>query len=236
MDFLLRNPNAAMITPALSLNSTTTWNHLKTHNKSKPERVWMIDNLAALYRAEWFDSVGRFDRAQTYAWGVDLELSFVARCQGRSIWRDDRVQIEKISQIGYTLNRMNMSKNQRGRHARTQMNARWSKSLDQGGKNTSTNFVWKELPIRLLTINCVIVAMASDRPLFCDAARVPDAKLFSVPLNNDIRAVFVSCRFDEAFLSGTPILVFWVAILGDFCSSFMSIRDDLELLVNILCS
>lgn len=132
MEFMLENEDAVMMSPALTLESTTTWNHLKTHNRTKPERVWMIDNLAALYRAEWLDSIGRLDRAQTFAWGVDLEASFIARAQGKHIYRDDRVMIQKVSQIGYRLNRMGMPEKERGKQARKQMKDTLTKKF---GKN-----------------------------------------------------------------------------------------------------
>jgi hypothetical protein len=69
----------------------------------------MIDNIASLYRADWFDEIGRFDPELKYAWGIDLETSFKARNQGRSLWVDERSWIKKVTNIGYDLGRMKMS-------------------------------------------------------------------------------------------------------------------------------
>lgn len=107
--FLINNKDAVGIHPSLTKDSTTAWGHLINRGENKPRRTWMIDNIASLYRADWFDSIGRFDKEMIYAWGVDLETCYLARKQEKSIWVDERIQVEKINNIGYTMNRMNMS-------------------------------------------------------------------------------------------------------------------------------
>ena len=123
IEFMDANPNAVGIHPSLTTNSTTGWQHLKNRETGTVRQTWMIDNIASLYRADWFDSIGWFDPAYTYAWGIDLETCYRARKQGRSIWIDDRVQVEKITNIGYSMNRMNMTADERGRLAYTNMMA-----------------------------------------------------------------------------------------------------------------
>lgn len=105
---LLEDQNAAGVHPALTADSTTAWEHLKTCG-GQPRRTWMIDNIAALWRADWLHSIGLFDPALRYAWGVDLEASWFARKQERGLWIDERVQVKKVTDIGYTMKRMNMS-------------------------------------------------------------------------------------------------------------------------------
>jgi len=106
--FLLDAPNAVGIHPALTSDSTTSWTHLITRGGEKPRRTWMIDNIASLYRADWFDSIGRFDPDLIYAWGIDLETCWKARQQGQSLWIHEGSRIKKVTNIGYNMNRMNM--------------------------------------------------------------------------------------------------------------------------------
>lgn len=112
-NFLLENPDAVAIHPALTRDSTTTWAQMITIGGLEPRRTFMVDNIAALYRADWFDSIGWFDPELTYAWGVDLESCWKARSQGKSIWIDERVRVKKVTDIGYKMERMNMSADSR---------------------------------------------------------------------------------------------------------------------------
>lgn len=105
---LMDDENAVGAHPALTPDSTTAWKHL--HARGGPmRRTWMIDNIASLYRASWFDAIGRFDPAMSMAWGIDLETCWLARSQDRSLWVHEGVQVKKVTDIGYTMNRMNMS-------------------------------------------------------------------------------------------------------------------------------
>ena len=81
----------------------------------------MIDNIASIYRTDWFDSIGWFNPDLIYAWGIDLETCYIARKQGRTLWVDERVQVKKITNIGSKMNRMNMSANDRSRLANKNM-------------------------------------------------------------------------------------------------------------------
>lgn len=80
---LIRRPNAVGVHPALTENSTTAWKHLITRQMQRPRKTWMIDNIASLYRADWFDSIGWFDKELIYAWGIDLETCYLARKGGK---------------------------------------------------------------------------------------------------------------------------------------------------------
>jgi hypothetical protein len=118
---LLDVPNAVGVHPALTPDSTTAWTHIKT--RSLPSRrTWMIDNIASLYRADWLRSIGYFDPELIYGWGIDLETCYLARKQGRSLWIDERVRVKKITDIGYTMGRMNMAAQERQDKATENMN------------------------------------------------------------------------------------------------------------------
>ncbi len=116
-----RYKRAAAIAPALNKKSTTVWSHLYYRGGTKPRQVHHIDNIAALYRASWFDEIGRFDPALTMAHGIDLETCWKARKDKRTLWIDERVQIEKITDIGYLMDRMRMSADERRKLAKAEM-------------------------------------------------------------------------------------------------------------------
>ena len=123
VEFMDAHPEAVGIHPALTPDSTTSWEHLKTRGGNEPRRTWMIDNICSMYRADWFNEIGRFDPHMIYAWGIDLETCMKARMQGRSLWVDERVKVKKVTNIGYTMNRMNMNADTRSRLAGENMRA-----------------------------------------------------------------------------------------------------------------
>ena len=119
----LLEAGAVGVHPALTQDSTTSWTHMKDRGTGRPRQTWMIDNIASLYKAEWFDSIGRFDPALPYAWGIDLETCWKARRDGLPLYIDERVQIKKVTDIGYTMNRMGMTAEQRRERAGANMAA-----------------------------------------------------------------------------------------------------------------
>jgi hypothetical protein len=106
--YLQANPDAVGVHPALTQDSTTSWGHLKT-----PGPTWMIDNISSLYRADWFDGIGRFDPDMRFAWGIDLETCWKARQQGKGLYIHPDAQVQKVTDIGYRMNRMGMSADER---------------------------------------------------------------------------------------------------------------------------
>ena len=113
--------NAVGVHNALTTDSTTAWKHLITRGGACCRQTWMIDNISSLYRADWFDENGQFDYRMLYAWGIDLEMSWKARDQGRSLWVCEDARVKKVTDIGYTMDRMNMSANTRAQRAEDNM-------------------------------------------------------------------------------------------------------------------
>ena len=107
--FLKNTPQAVGIHPSLSKDSTTYWEHLKNRKGEGFRRTWFIDNIASMYRADWFNEIGRFDKDLIYAHGIDLETGYLARKAGFSIWIDENIEVKKVTDIGYKMKRMNMS-------------------------------------------------------------------------------------------------------------------------------
>jgi len=123
---LIDDPNAVGVHPALTKESTTAWEHLK-QRKTGLRQTWMIDNIASLYRADWFNGIGRWDPELIYAWGIDLETCYKARLMERGLYVNDDVLIEKETDIGYTMDRMRMSAVDRQKLARANVSEVLSK-------------------------------------------------------------------------------------------------------------
>lgn len=121
--FLKDTPNVVGVHPALTDDSTTSWDHLYARGGTKPRKTWMIDNIFSMYRADWFDDIGWFDQHMIYGWGVDLETGYIARKEKRSLWVDERCRVKKVTDIGYAMNRMGMSADERQKLAGDNMRA-----------------------------------------------------------------------------------------------------------------
>lgn len=108
VEVLYNDDTAVGVHPALTTDSTTAWEHLKARGGSYLRPTWFIDNIASMYRASFYDAVGGFDRKMIYAHGIDLELCYLARKRGNTLWVNEDVQVRKITDIGYTMGRMGM--------------------------------------------------------------------------------------------------------------------------------
>lgn len=122
IDKMINDDDIVGIAPSLSPDSTTAHKHLYNQGNNKLRSVKFIDNLCSLYRADWFNDIGRFNPEMTYAWAIDIETGYLARKNNYDIYIDDSITIKKISDIGYKMDRMNMSANDRSLNARSQMN------------------------------------------------------------------------------------------------------------------
>lgn len=116
LDLMYSADDIVGVHPMLTQDSTTAWNHMKTGGEA-----WMIDNIFAMYRADWFDKQGGFDPRMVYGWGPDLEMAHFARQDDKRLMICDKVQVRKVTDIGYTMDRMNMTASERAVKARTNM-------------------------------------------------------------------------------------------------------------------
>jgi len=120
INLMSTNKNFVGLMPTLTVKSTSAWKHLFTRkaNAAYPRKVflryvWMLDNIATFWRKDWLDSIGRFDPKLTYAWGIDLEASYLARQQNKALLVSDWLNVTKTTDIGYYMSRMNMSADDR---------------------------------------------------------------------------------------------------------------------------
>jgi len=116
-EFLLGDDNAVGIAPAIVDSSVPCWFQILDRGSGKPRRTWGLDHLFTMWRADWFNSVGRFDPELIYAWGLAEETCWQARRDGRSLWVHEGIKKKKHHDIGYKMNRMNMTGEDRGRLA-----------------------------------------------------------------------------------------------------------------------
>ena len=109
------------IHPSLTKESTTNWKHLLNNPIKDKEKVFMVDNIFSCYRASWFNSIGRFNNELTYAWGIDMETAYFAHRDNLKIILDHTIQVSKETDVGYKMNRMNMSSVERTLNANKEM-------------------------------------------------------------------------------------------------------------------
>ena len=129
LDLMYSTDDIVGVHPMLTQDSTTAWNHMKTGGEA-----WMIDNIFAMYRADWFDAQGGFDPRMVYGWGPDLEMAHFARQTNKRLMICDKVQVRKITDIGYTMNRMNMTAETRSTKARANMEKIFEKRYGKSWK------------------------------------------------------------------------------------------------------
>lgn len=148
VDYLMLNEQCVGIHPSLSPDSTSFWKHMyhdpMWDEPTKP--TWMIDNIAALWRADWFNSIGRFDPRLVYAHGSDLETCYLAREQGKEIRIHNDVQVKKVDNIGYKMDRMGMTAEERLKYAGDNMNRVFDEKYGEGWKEFMLNgHTWEDL-------------------------------------------------------------------------------------------
>lgn len=123
---LFKDPKMVGIEPSLSSDSTSSHQHLFNKGNNEIRSAPYLDNMCTIYKSDWFNKNGRFNPEMTYAWAIDVETGYQARMDGYKVCVDDSVQIKKITNIGYTMNRMNQSAIDRHNNAYNQMNTYFS--------------------------------------------------------------------------------------------------------------
>ncbi len=121
VEFLAKTPQAAVIHAALTKDSTSALDiQMMARGTGRPRRTYLIDNIAALWRADWLNSIGRFREELTMGWGVLPETCWMARRDRKTIWVHDGMLVKKVSNIGYDMDRMNMTSEERAKLASTE--------------------------------------------------------------------------------------------------------------------
>lgn len=108
------DPLAYAVQPSIIFDGDEAWSKMMSPRKNPmPRRVWGIDYISTLFRAEYFDQIGRYRKELTMMWGVPGECNWKARKNGWHIYVHDGYTMRKETNIGYKMNRMNMTAKKR---------------------------------------------------------------------------------------------------------------------------
>lgn len=120
--------------PSLTKESRGAFKWMINKGNNKLRKASFLETVCVTYRADWFDSIGRFNRGLIYGWGIDLETGYIARKQNKKMYIDDAIQITKNGGIGYVKNRMGMSLSKRRKNATKNMNSVFRNKYGLGWK------------------------------------------------------------------------------------------------------
>ena len=129
------DPSVVGVHPSLTADSTTWWDHMKNDSTKTLEQVYFVDNIFSCYKASWFDKIGRFQPNLTYAWGIDIETGYFADRDNKKIILDHSVQVKKETNIGYKMDRMNMTADDRKAKATKEMEDYFEKTYGSSYKH-----------------------------------------------------------------------------------------------------
>lgn len=113
---MLQLPNTFAIHPAVHFNYSAweQWMSPRPPDNTRGiRRVWGMDYIAALISTEKYHAIGGFRPELTMAWGVPGECNWKARKNGWKLYINDTYVIDKETDIGYDMGRMNMSAERR---------------------------------------------------------------------------------------------------------------------------
>lgn len=90
---------------------------LEPRKHSTFRRIWGVDYISTLFRAEFLNKIGRFRKELPMMWGAIGECNYKARKRGWHIYVCDNYTMRKETDIGYKMDRMNMTSVDRKRIA-----------------------------------------------------------------------------------------------------------------------
>jgi hypothetical protein len=109
------------VQPSFIFENGGSWEqYLTPREPFKPRRIWGLEYSCPLFRASHFNRLGRWNEELTYGWGIASETGYLARKEGLKFYTDDAHPMRKNTQIGYVMERMNMSAVERGELASKQ--------------------------------------------------------------------------------------------------------------------
>lgn len=114
---------ALCIQPAQIIDYGAWKDLLAPQDAGTPRRVWGLEPNATLYRASLFKEIGMWREELTMGWGFSTELFWKARKRGLRIYTHDGYAMYKDTFVGYHMDRMNMSGEERSRLASEEADA-----------------------------------------------------------------------------------------------------------------
>lgn len=98
---LKSDSNIVGIAPSLKYDSKTNWDIFKNSKDKKKENIYFIQDHFSLYRASWFNKVGRYNRDLKYGWGIDIENGYNAYKDHKVMILDNTLLIKYNGSINY---------------------------------------------------------------------------------------------------------------------------------------
>lgn len=115
---IIKNPDTFAVSPSVNFPKHCAWEKwMAPRENSTYRKIWGMDYICALIRAEKYHKLGGFRPELIYMWGVPGEMNWKARKNGWKLYINDAYEIEKYTDIGYEMDRMNMSAEDRRRLA-----------------------------------------------------------------------------------------------------------------------
>lgn len=108
----LREPDTYAAQPSLIIDEGAWKDYLAPVTGAWRE-VHSLENNATAFRADNFDRLGRWREELIYGWGIAAESFYKAREAGLKSWSHDGYTMFKDTFVGYKMDRMNMTGEQR---------------------------------------------------------------------------------------------------------------------------
>jgi hypothetical protein len=112
LDYLIptmKKPDTFAVSPSVNFPKHCAWEPWMAPRDKGVRRIWGMDYICALISAEKYHALGGFRPELIYMWGVPGEMNWKARKNGWKLYINDDYTIEKYTDIGYEMDRMNMS-------------------------------------------------------------------------------------------------------------------------------
>jgi hypothetical protein len=113
-------PNAVAISPAFT-GHLTSWTH-KIYEWNGSEDVKQIPTVPdAVLMSRWYHEIGGFEQRLTHSWGLEHDMAFHLMETGGVSLLHNGVRIKVNEFVGYKMDRMDMSREERDADARAEM-------------------------------------------------------------------------------------------------------------------
>ena len=114
---------AYAVQPAIKFGYKQAWSKwLEPRGHNFHRRIWGVDYISTLFRAEYLNKIGRFRKELPMMWGAIGECNWKARKEGWHLYVHDGYIMKKETNIGYKMDRMNMTAKERAKLAAMESN------------------------------------------------------------------------------------------------------------------
>lgn len=125
LPLFMSRPDTFAVSPAVKFPKHGAWERWMAPRElskggSSRRRTWGMDYISVLIDAEKYHKLGGFRPQLTYMWGVPGEMNWQARKHGWKLYINDEYIITKETDIGYEMDRMNMTAQERRENASKQ--------------------------------------------------------------------------------------------------------------------